>query len=157
MKPLKSINILVTGFYFKNIDFYKKLRDEAIVNNSIDLRFFILSHKKETEIDNTVLNYLTDNNWQIIYKENIGWDWGCHVQFMQWLSQQQGKKPDYILFLHDDIKIVQNGFIKAFLKKIEEGFQLIGNSSPFTEIKNFERSYPEEAFILENHNIICLY
>ncbi|WP_138433369.1 hypothetical protein [Winogradskyella algicola] len=148
-----KIAICLTGYYFRNLNLYKSLLDEAKLNPSFIFDFYILSHKKVTEIDRNILNYLRDNNWQIIFEENVGWDWGCHVQFMQWLSKKNNQKPDYILFLHDDIRIVKNGFVEAFMNKIKQGFELVGNSSPFTKIDNFKDNYFEEAFILNRLNI----
>jgi len=146
-----EISIVLTGYYFRNQDLYKKNFDETKLYDSINFNLYILSHKSKNEISDDIYNYLIENNWEIIYQPNIGWDWGCHVQFMQWYNKQNLNAPDYFLFLHDDISIFKNGFIQAFLNKVKSGFELIGNSLPFTIINSFEQDYADEAFILENN------
>ncbi len=145
------ISIILTGYYFRNQDLYKKILDETKLYDSIKFKLYILSHKANEEISDDIYNYLIENNWEIIYQPNIGWDWGCHVQFMQWHNEQKLPAPDFLLFLHDDISILKNGFIQEFLNKVNGGFELIGNSLPFTVINAFEKDYPEEAFILQNN------
>ncbi len=147
------LSIILTGYYFKYFDLYKKIILETNLYDNIEFNLFILSHKKEEEIQDNILNYLIKNKWQIIYQPNIGWDWGCYVQFMKWIEDQDIDKPDYLLFLHDDINIDKNGFIQEFLNKINCGYKLIGNSKPFTTINHFEKNYSDEAFILKKHRI----
>ena len=105
------ISIILTGYYFRNQDLYKKILDETKLYDSIKFKLYILSHKANEEISDDIFNYLIENNWEIIYQPNIGWDWGCHVQFMQWHNEQKLPAPDFLLFLHDDISILKNGFI----------------------------------------------
>jgi hypothetical protein len=104
---------------------------------------------KDIPID--IYNYLIKTKWKIIYQPNIGWDWGCHSQYMQWHLDQRLPSPDYLFFLHDDIIILKHGFIQEFLNKANRGFELIGNSLPFTVINAFEQDYADEAFILQNN------
>lgn len=145
------VNIIITGYYFKYFDFYKKIVDETKLYNSITFNLFILSHKAKEDISIEIYNYLIEKNWHIIFQPNIGWDWGCHAQFMQWHLEQRLPTPDYLLFLHDDISIIKNGFIQEFLNKAQNGFKLIGNSKPFTIIKSFEKDYTDEAYILQKN------
>lgn len=145
------IDIVLTGFYFNKIDLYKNFVNETKLYNSINFNLYILSHKLKEEISDSIYNYLIENNWHIIYQPNIGWDWGCYVQFMQWHNEQNLPASDYLLFLHDDISILKNGFIQEFLNKAKSGFDLIGNSYPFTIINSFKQDYADEAFILQNN------
>ena len=145
--------IVLTGYYFKYFDLYKKILDETELYDSINFNLYILSHKAKNEIPEDIYNFLIEYNWKIIYQPNIGWDWGCHVQFMQWHVENKKTEPSYILFLHDDISIVKNGFIKEFINKAKKGYELIGNSKPFTIINSFEKDYSDEAYILEKNNL----
>ncbi len=145
------ISIVLTGYYFKYLELYQKINDESKLYNDYQFSLYILSHKSKEEISDELLTYLNKNNWQIIYQPNIGWDWGCHAQFMQWHSENKKIEPDYILFLHDDISITKNGFINSFLNKTKQGYELIGNSAPFTIIRGFEKNYSDEAFILQKN------
>lgn len=146
-----QIYIVLTGYYYKYFDLYQKIVEEIRLYSGIRFKLYILSHKLKKEISDDFYNYLITNNWHIIYRANAGWDWGCHVQFMQWLNEKHILKPDYILFLHDDIKIIKNGFIQKFLTKAKKGYELIGNSKPFTTINSYEQDYSDEAFILQNN------
>lgn len=147
------ISIILTGYYFKNQNLYKRILDEIKLYESINFNLYILSHKAENEISNDIYNYLIEHNWKIIYQHNLGWDWGCYVQFMQWLKEQNQPDPDYFLFLHDDIIVLRNGFIQEFLNKAKKGLELIGNSLPFTIIKSFAQDYADEAFILKKNGL----
>lgn len=147
------ISIILTGYYFRNQEVYKRIIKETKLYDSINFNLYILSHKTKDEISDDISNFLIENNWEIIYQPNLGWDWGCYVQFMQWHNKQNLPAPDFMLFLHDDISIIKNGFIKEFLNKVKSGFELIGNSLPFTTINSFEQEYSDEAFILENNGI----
>jgi len=147
------IGIVLTGYYFKYKDLYQKIIIETQLYNNCHFNLFILSHKNKEEIPVELFEYLANNGWEIIFRPNIGWDWGCHVQFIQWYKQSDKPDLDFILFLHDDISITKNGFIKAFLNKAEQGLELIGNSKPFTTIDNFEKDYSDEAFILEKRGL----
>ncbi|SFS55199.1 hypothetical protein SAMN04487906_0822 [Zhouia amylolytica] len=141
--------IVLTGYYYRDIGLYDKIKSELeLFNNEVTFSLYILSHKPKEEISIEMLNYLEINNWKIIYEPNIGWDWGCHVQFIQWFLKQNLTNPDYILFLHDDIQILKNGFINAFLNKVQVGYELIGNSKPFSEINSYLEEYNDEVAIL---------
>lgn len=145
------ISIVLTGYYFKYFELYRKILEETNLYSGLYFELYIVSHKTKEEISNELFAYLIENNWQIIFQPNIGWDWGCHVQYMQWLEGQNAPKPDYLLFLHDDISIIKNGFIREFLNKANNGNELIGNSKPFTTINHFEKDYSDEALILKKH------
>ena len=146
-----KLYIVLTGFYFKYIDLYQKIVNETKLYKDINFNLFILSHKSKREIPKDLYSHLIENQWQIIFENNVGWDWGCHVQFMQWIDKQNSQKPDFLLFLHDDISIIQSGFIQEFLNMYNRGYQLIGNSKPFTIINQFEKDYYDEAQILKKH------
>lgn len=145
------ISIVLTGYYFKYFELYRKILEETNLYSDLYFELYIVSHKTKEEISNELFAYLIETNWQIIFQPNIGWDWGCHVQYMQWLEGQNAPKPDYLLFLHDDISIIKNGFIREFWNKANSGKELIGNSNPFTTINHFEKDYSDEAFILKKH------
>ncbi|OJX91089.1 MAG: hypothetical protein BGP01_11695 [Paludibacter sp. 47-17] len=143
-----KISIVLTGYYFRNKHLYEQILQETKLYDSISFNLFILSHKAEYEISVDIYNYLITNNWQIIYQPNIGWDWGCHAQFVQWHNKSNLPNPNFVLFLHDDIIVCKNGFIREYLTLSCRGYELIGNSLPFTKIKSFEHSYADEAYIL---------
>jgi hypothetical protein len=145
------INIVLTGYYFKYLELYQKIHDETKLYSDYQFSLYILSHKEKEKIPNEFLTFLTKNNWHIIYKPNIGCDWGCHSQFIKWHVENNMPVVDHILFLHDDISIIKNGFIEEFINKASKGFQLIGNSKPFTTVDNFLDKYPEENYILEKN------
>lgn len=148
-----QISIVLTGYYFKYLDLYQKIIAETKLYPSYKFNLYILSHKTKDEIQEELYTYLNNNEWKVIFKPNIGWDWGCHVQFMQWHKEFEIHDDDYILFLHDDITITNSGFIQAFLSKTEQGYELIGNSTPFTSIKNFKKKHNEEAYILQKNSL----
>jgi len=146
-----NIAIVITGYYFRYPIIYERIVNETKLYDSINFNLYILSHKLKNEISDDIYSFFIENNWHIIYQPNIGWDWGCHVQFIQWHTKNKKSEPDYILFLHDDISITKNGFINSFLNKTKQGYELIGNSAPFTIIRDFEKNYFNEAFILQKN------
>ena len=143
-----KISIVLTGYYYKYLELYKIITEETNLYQNIDFELFISSHKEETEISSSVLDFLKKNDWNIFFSPNEGWDWGCHSEFVNYYFTSGKKLPDYFLFLHDDLKIIKNGFIGAFLNKRKEGYSLIGNSLPFSVIENYTDDFPEEAYIL---------
>jgi hypothetical protein len=148
-----QISIVLTGYYFKYLNLYQKIIAETKLYPNYKFNLYILSHKTKEEIQEELYTYLINNEWKIIFKPNIGWDWGCHVQFMQWHNEFKIQDDDYILFLHDDITITNNGFIQAFLNKTKRGYELIGNSTPFTSLKSYKKRHNEEAYILQKNGL----
>lgn len=143
-----KISIVLTGYYYKYIELYKIIKRETQLYNNIDFELYISSHKEESEISESVLNFLKKSGWNIIFFPNEGWDWGCHSEFVNYFFKSENKLPDYFLFLHDDLKIIKNGFIDAFLNKSKEGYSVIGNSLPFSIIEDYSAEFPEETYIL---------
>ena len=45
---------------------------------------------------------------------NIGWDWGCYVQFMKWIEDQDIDKPDYLLFCMTILILIKMVSYKSF-------------------------------------------
>lgn len=125
--------------------------EETRLYPDIDFELYISSHKDESEISEVVLDFLKKNNWKIVYTPNEGWDWGCHSEGVKYYFRSGNSLPDYFLFLHDDLKIIKNGFIGAFLNKIKEGYSVIGNSLPFSIIDNYSLAFPEETYILNRY------
>ncbi|WP_332038228.1 hypothetical protein [Salegentibacter sp.] len=130
---------------------YKIILRETKLYDNIDFELFISSHKEESEISESVLHFLEKNNWNIIFSPNEGWDWGCHSEFVNYYFKAGKALPDYFLFLHDDLKIIKNGFIDAFLKKSKKGYSVIGNSLPFSIIEDYSAEFPEETYILNRY------
>lgn len=146
-----KISIVLTGYYYKYLELYKIITKETKLYQNIDFELFISSHKEESEISESVLSFLKKNNWNIIFFPNEGWDWGCHSEFVNYYFESGNKLPHYFLFLHDDLKIIKNGFIGAFLNKIKEGYSVIGNSLPFSVINDYPNQFPEETYILNRN------
>lgn len=146
-----KITIVLTGYYYKYLELYDIITCETKLYPYIEFELFISSHIEETEISKPVLSFLKNNNWKIIYFSNEGWDWGCHSEFINYYFKTGKKLPEHFLFLHDDIKITKNGFIDAFLKKRQQGFAVVGNSLPFSVIKDYSAEFPEEEYLLNRH------
>jgi hypothetical protein len=146
-----KLAIVLTGYYYKYLELYKIILRETKLYDNIDFELFISSHKEKSDVSESVLHFLENNNWNIIFSPNEGWDWGCHSEFVNYYFKAGKALPDYFLFLHDDLKIIKNGFIAAFIKKSKKGYSVIGNSLPFSFIEDYSAEFPEETYILNRY------
>lgn len=142
-----ELSVIICGWHFKNGDIYRKLINEVKYCNK-SAKYFIASHKKQGEIDNTFLSAISQLGWNVLYFENEGWDWGAYQQFLIW-QKNNDALSDYYLFLHDDIEVKKHGFIKVFLEKIQDGYNVVGNSIPVTNERRFKLFYPEDVLWAE--------
>lgn len=140
-----KLSIVVCGWYFKDHQFYELIKNEIADLNNVKAELYIASHRKKTEIPETIIKKLINEGWKIEWFENEGWEWGAYQQFLKW-QENQCNFTDYYLFMHDDINIVQNGFINAFLEKINAGAVVVGNSPSVTPEKQTRNRYPEDLF-----------
>lgn len=143
-----ELTIVVCGWHFKNGDIYRKLINEVKYYHKLAAKYYIASHKKPEEIDKSFLNAITRLGWNVLYFENEGWDWGAYQQFLIW-QKDNDTLSDYYLFLHDDIKIKKHGFIKAFLEKIQDGVNVVGNSVSISGVRKYKMFFPEEVLWAE--------
>ena len=143
-----KISIVVCGWHFDNPDLYRKLIDEAKHTENPEFSYFIASHKKPDDIDDSFLDMLNKSGWKILYFENEGWDWGAYQQFMV-RQKETGALSDYYLFVHDDIKIKQNGFIDKFIEKVDSGCCVVGNGFHPAKKIELQKMYPEDVLWAE--------
>ena len=130
-KNRETLSVVIVGWYFKNLDIYKKLVEEARYYKNLKASFYIASHKTPEEIDQVNKNELKNSGCNLLHFENKGWDWGAYQQFLIWQKSNESFS-DYYLFLHDDIKIKKKGFIRAFLEQIQNGAKVVGNGFPYS-------------------------
>lgn len=128
-KNTKSLSIVVVGWHFKHLEIYRELQNEARLYNSLKVNFYIASHKEQNGVKGPVVNELETSGWNILYFENKGWDWGAYQQLLTWQSRNSSLS-DFYLFLHDDIKIKNKGFIGKFIEEIQNGARAVGNGLP---------------------------
>ena len=145
---MQSLSIVICGWYFKNEKVCSTLISETRNYGNIHTKFYIASHKKQEEIDKNILNQATKLGWTTLYFSNEGWEWGAYQQFLIW-QKENDIFSDYYLFLHDDITIKKNGFLKAFLDKIQDGFVLVGNSPTVSKKEKIRIYYPEDVLWAE--------
>ena len=81
----------------------------------------------------------------VLQFENMGWDWGGFYQFARW-QMENDTLSDAYLFLHDDIDINKQGFIREFINKTKMGYQVVGNSPPVQEKYKIQKDFPEDVF-----------
>lgn len=137
-----KLSIVIAGWYFRDIDIYKTLVEEAKRYNNIETSYYIASHRRLEETDRELIGKLAKLKWQLLYFENEGWDWGAYQQFLIWQKKKVGL-DDYYLFMHDDIKIKNYGFIGEFIKQIQYGTKVVGNGLKDNPNKSRKLTYPE--------------
>ena len=137
-----KLSVVICGWYFKNTDIYKTLIQEAKLYKGIEASYFIASHRRYEELDRALIRNLEKLGWRLIFFENEGWDWGAYQQFLIWHKKEKGIS-DYYLFMHDDVKIKNYGFIKEFMKKIQNGAKVVGNGLKRNPKTSRKLTYPE--------------
>lgn len=118
----KKIVVCVAGWHFEKA-FYSRvcqLRDADV---------FIVSHKKKPSVPQFVFEFLPENH--VIFRENVGYDWGCYQQFLEtgiW------KNYEFVFFIHDDVKILDLGFVNRCIDLLSKGFGVVGNGRNNTKL-----------------------
>lgn len=97
---MKSTAFCITGWHYP-LDFY-----QAFAGIS-DVDIYIVSHQKRLDIPDFLIALFSEE--QILFRSNIGYDWGCYQQFINSGLWQQYQT---LFFLHDDIKIHDFGFVE---------------------------------------------
>jgi len=111
----KNIAICVTGWHF-GYEFYSQICQLQ------DTDVFIVSHKKRSSIPRFIFELFPENH--ILIRKNIGYDWGCYQQFLEtgiWKNYQ------YVFFMHDDVKILDLGFVDESIHLLTSGCTFVGN------------------------------
>jgi len=147
---IPTLSIVVCGWYFRYPLLYEAVHLEAQACAGVSAELFIASHKNKTEVSPCITKTLEDFKWTVLWFDNEGWEWGAYQQFIRW-QESRSKYSDYYLFLHDDIQIVKPGFIAAFMKRIQSGAKLVGNSPSVAPDKQNRHRYPEDALLAEQH------
>ncbi len=117
--------VCVTGWHFEKA-FYSQ------VCQIKDADVFIVSHKKKPSVPQFIFEFLPENH--VIFKENVGYDWGCYQQFLEtgiW------KNYEFVFFIHDDVKILDLGFVNRCIDLLSKGFAVVGNGR-----NNTKRDWP---------------
>jgi hypothetical protein len=128
---MQSTVICVTGWHFP-YDFYQSLSELE----SLDV--FVVSHRKPRQLPGFVSNLFSKD--QILFRPNIGYDWGCYQQFVQsnlWRSYQT------IIFMHDDLEVHNFGFVSRVNELLQQ-HAVIGNGAgdgPVTRVKVSHHPY----------------
>lgn len=113
---MNSTVICVTGWHFP-YDFYQSLSELE----SADV--FIVSHRKPQQLPDFVSGFFPKD--QILFRPNIGYDWGCYQQFVEsnlWRPYQT------IIFMHDDLEVHNFGFIPR-VNQLLQRHAVVGNGS----------------------------
>lgn len=140
------IDIVVCGWHFQSDLIYAQILKEASQYDNYNIRLFIASHKIKEQIDKILLKQLEEMGWQLLFFDNIGWDWGSYQQFLKW-QKDNGHLGDYYLFMHDDLEIKKQGFISEFINEIKDGVQVVGNSVPIQKNIEIKKDYPEDILL----------
>jgi hypothetical protein len=116
---MNKIAFCITGWHYPT-DFYTQIKNIPGVD------IFVISHKPIKSLPDFVLKTLPAE--RVLVKPNYGYDWGCFQQFLETHSWQS---YDYIFFMHDDISILNLGFVDACIELLGEGYSVVGNGRPF--------------------------
>ncbi|MBI2608837.1 MAG: hypothetical protein HYW47_04465 [Deltaproteobacteria bacterium] len=105
--------ICIVGWHF-NKEFYNNL-----AHLKTDL--YLISHKEDNTPQWTQGIFKKN---RIFIEKNIGYDWGA---FQQFYEKGIWKNYDYVLFIHDDIEILDDSFLSVLELKFKEGYHAVGN------------------------------
>lgn len=112
---MKPVAICVTGWHFP-IATYEQLVGIP------DARVFVVSHREQQRVPAPVLSMFESE--QIVFSPNLGYDWGC---FQQFLETVDWKDYAYVVFMHDDVEILDAGFIGASIDLLRGSRIIVGN------------------------------
>lgn len=146
-----TVSVVICGWYFNSAKLYDTIARELehFKQGTVDL--YIASHKEEHEINPKILDHLKKSNIHLLYFKNEGWEWGAYQQFLVW-AKNNDKQSSYYLFLHDDIEILKNGFLNAFINKTldnNKGVKVVGNGPSIKPDIQKQSNYPEDVFLAE--------
>lgn len=147
MKP-PSISIVVCGWHFQNEPLFDALRREVAGPDPVTGKLYIASHRPAAEVSPRLLEQLARAGWTVLWFENEGWEWMAYQQFMR-RQEAAGDFSDYYLFVHDDIRILQPGFVRQCLEMTAAGAHVVGNSPPATPAIQNRTYFPEDALLIE--------
>ena len=118
--------IVIAGWYFNNA-FYEKIYSISF-NKGYDV--LISTHRDKEFIPSKIVQY----GFNIHYFDNNGYDWGMYSKALNVLGDKK-EEYQYIVFLHDDVEILNNDFIYVLQNYMSENNILVlGNSfSPNTQ------------------------
>ncbi|MGB2965408.1 MAG: hypothetical protein WBB69_15645 [Anaerolineales bacterium] len=147
---MKSTAFCITGWHYP-LDFY-----QAFAGIS-DVDIYIVSHQKRLDIPDFLIALFSEE--QILFRSNIGYDWGCYQQFINSGLWQQYQT---LFFLHDDIKIHDFGFVEE-AKEMLKTHAVIGNGQgkggvSFTGVRSHpyayvHSSYKPGSFEFQHHTV----
>jgi hypothetical protein len=143
-----SLSIVVCGWYFKDDRLYEALQNEIEGNPDITTTLYVASHRPRSDVDPATVVRLENAHWRILWFENEGWEWMAYQQFMRHL-ETTGEFTDYYLFLHDDVRINEFGFIRQCVEMVKAGAKLVGNSPSAAPDKQNKTYFPEDALLIE--------
>jgi len=83
---------------------------------------YILCHRPISEVPNFVSDLIQADH--IITRPNVGYDWGGYQQFLETNIWRNYK---YVFFLHDDLQILDLGFVERCIQFFNEGRKFVGN------------------------------
>ena len=112
--PMNKSAFCITGWHYPP-EFYQSL--SALTGADL----YIVSHKRRRDIPDFIFD-LVDKD-MILVRPNIGYDWGCYQQF---LRTKLWRKYETIFFIHDDVDILDLGFIEE-TKILLQQHAVIGN------------------------------
>ncbi len=109
-----EIVFCVTGWHFQK-EFYSRLLQTT------DADIYILTHRSRREVPDFLGQLFSPG--RILFRPNIGYDWGCYQQF---LKTGLWKTYRYTFFIHDDVDIKDGGFVDKSLELLNH-HAVIGN------------------------------
>jgi hypothetical protein len=115
---LSSFAVCVTGWYF-NLAFYAQLYDSAPGD------IYVVAHQPPSAIPGELERYVPRD--RMLYRPNVGYDWGCYQQFLATGAWQQ---YDVVCFLHDDVEIKSPELFAACADRLATGCGVVGNGRP---------------------------
>lgn len=93
---------------------------------------YVVSHQPRSRIPEFVLDVVPAN--RVFFEPNIGYDWGCYQQF---LDKGIWRHYDYTIFMHDDIQVVDPGFVKRTIEMLQV-HPVVGNANLHSRPNNPE-------------------
>ena len=118
----RRVAICVTGWHYPEA-FYRQLCSRK------DVDVYVVSHRGRDEVSSWLTDLVPPHH--IFFEPNLGYDWGCYQQF---LDRGIWRQYRYLIFMHDDLLIHSMDFVEECIRRLEEGWYVIGNGLNSTKM-----------------------
>lgn len=121
--------------------FFQNIKNIIEKNYNVDV--LIASHKTKEEIDPKILNFiLSFPRCEIKYFKNIGFDWGMFSQTIDYLGKKI-HRYDYVCFMHDDVKILDENILQVFSEFIENKKLIVAGNCRNADMYPFRKDHAQ--------------